>query len=77
MAEISSRELRTLLRGGDDIYQVEKVLSRAKQHSGAEFKDSPGLARLKILSENTLQKPEDCKQSKKSMVGGGFGERNP
>jgi len=56
---------------------MSKDLPRAKQHSGAEFKDSPGLARLKILSENTLQKPEDCKQSKKSMVGGGFGERNP
>jgi len=46
MAEISSRELRTLLRGGEDIYQVKKVLSRAKQHSGAEYKDSPGSARL-------------------------------
>ena len=28
MAEISSRELRTLLRGGEDIYQVKKVLSQ-------------------------------------------------
>jgi len=26
MAERSSRELRTLLRGGDDIYQVKEVL---------------------------------------------------
>jgi len=29
MAEISSKELRTLLRGGDDIYQVEKVLGQS------------------------------------------------
>jgi len=74
MAERSSRELRTLLRGGDDIYQVKKVLSRAKQHSGAEFKDSPSLARHENSSENNLQKPEVGEQSKKSIVGG---RRNP
>jgi len=74
MAEISSRELRTLLRGGEDIYQVKKVLSRAKQHSGAEFKDSPGLASLENFSEKRLQKPEVGEQSKKSIVGG---RRNP
>jgi hypothetical protein len=37
---------------------MSRDLPRAKQHSGAEFKDSPGLARLENFSEKRLQKPE-------------------
>ena len=44
---------------------MSRDLPRAKQHSGAEFKDSPGLARLENFSEKQLQKPEVGEQSKK------------
>jgi len=71
---ISSTELRPLFRGGDDIYQVKKVLSQGfpllpttlfkPRHSAAEFMGNP--VDLKLRGKK-------CFQSKQEMAGGRSG----
>jgi len=57
MAEISSRELRTLLRGGEDIYQVKKVLGQSNIQ-GPNLRTAPAWLVLKTSQKN------DCKNQR-------------
>jgi hypothetical protein len=52
MAERSSRELRTLLRGGDDIYQVKKVLGQSNIQ-GPNLRTAPARLDTKNLQKTS------------------------
>jgi len=74
MAEISSRELRTLLRGGEDIYQVKKVLGQSNIQ-GPNIRTAPARLGLEILRKQaaktrggrTKQKIDRGRRQKKSV----------
>jgi len=68
MAEISSSELRTLLRGGEDIYQVKKVLGQSNIQ-GPNFRTAPGWLGLKVLRKHSA-KTRRVQTKQKSIVGG-------